>query len=453
MVIRSNLCLLFMLLFGACEALPLQEVASQATLLSGGREGLLQARRHEPNVSIPVLDTAAEMKSRRMRLAAEIGEGVVWVECGSGSDLDRYFQEDDFYYLTGVEIPNIAFGMKVDEKGKIVDEVLLLPPRDSNYELWNGHRLSPGREAAIETGFMRTLALTPVSGSSQEGASLRFIAMDPVLDTWDPKIIHSLATPSIALPDGVKLDTKNLAHALITLRMVKSDYEIDCIKAAIDITCAAIRNALYEIRPGAWEYQVQGAIEGTFLRLGAQRTGFASICGSGANTTTLHYNANRQQMESGDLVVMDVGAKVSYYTADVTRTVPVSGSFTKRQREIYDIVLGAQHAAEVAAKPGMTLRDLDRVARQYITKRGYGPYFKHGLGHWIGMNVHDVGHPGAPIEPGCLFTIEPGIYISEENLGIRIEDDYLMTHEGAVKLSSSTPSDPDAIESMMTDAH
>jgi Xaa-Pro aminopeptidase len=205
------------------------------------------------------------------------------------------------------------------------------------------------------------------------------------------------------------------------------------------------------VAPGAWEFEPQGLLEGAFLRLGAERPGFASIVGSGPNSVTLHYNANRRQMQAGDLLVMDVGAKWRYYTADVTRTVPVSGRFSPRQREVYQVVLDAQTAAAEAAKPGVTMRELDAIARAVIDERGFGPgrkYFKHGLGHWIGLHVHDVGDYG-PIEPGMLFTIEPGIYIAEENLGVRIEDDYLMTESGAVKLSTGFPSDPDAIESLL----
>ncbi|HVQ26875.1 MAG TPA: M24 family metallopeptidase, partial [Planctomycetota bacterium] len=166
---------------------------------------------------------------------------------------------------------------------------------------------------------------------------------------------------------------------------------------------------------------------------------------------TLHYETNARQMQDGDLLVMDVGAKWKYYSADVTRTLPVNGRFTPRQREVYQAVLDAQTAAFQAARPGVTMRELDTIARQVIDAKGFGPgrkYFKHGLGHWIGLYVHDAGEYG-PIEPGMLFTIEPGIYINEENLGVRIEDDYLMTENGAVKLSDGIPSEPDAIEALM----
>ena len=153
-------------------------------------------------------------------------------------------------------------------------------------------------------------------------------------------------------------------------------------------------------------------------------------------------------MQSGEMIVMDVGAKLQYYCADVTRTVPIDGVFTPRQREIYQIVLDAQTAAAEQARPGMTIKDLDTIARSVIEEAGYGQYFVHSVGHWIGLDVHDVGGR-VGIEENALFTIEPGIYIPEENLGVRIEDDYLMTADGAVPLSTGIPSDPDAIESLM----
>ncbi|MBM3985825.1 MAG: M24 family metallopeptidase [Planctomycetes bacterium] len=255
----------------------------------------------------------------------------------------------------------------------------------------------------------------------------------------------------MTLPADAQLDTHRLRARLATLRLVKSTYEVECLQAAISITCAALREAFAHVRPGAFEYEPQGALEGAFRRLGGDRAGFASIVGSGPNSVTLHYSSNQRQMQDGELLVMDVGAKYRYYCADVTRTLPVGGRFTPRQRQVYEAVLAAQRAAEAAAQPGVTMAELDGIARRVITDAGFGPafrYFKHGLGHWIGLDVHDVGGQ-VPILPGMTFTIEPGIYIDAEDLGVRIEDDYLMTVSGAVKLSGAVPSDPDDIEALL----
>ncbi|MGQ0552114.1 MAG: M24 family metallopeptidase [Planctomycetota bacterium] len=390
----------------------------------------------QPRLVLPRGDLAKECQERRARLAEQLGPGVIWVSARSGADLDRFFQDDDFYYLSGVEIPDIALALHVDASGRLADEVLFLPAHDPNFEVWNGARLSPGPAAEDVTGFRRTMPLE---------------AQKTILAEWEPTTLHMLGESTLPIPDTLTAQSTPLRRALSALRLVKSPYEIDCLTNAIEITCAALRNALPAVRPGAFEYQPQGAMEGGFLSFGAERPGFASIFGSGPNSVTLHYNANRRQMQDGELIVMDVGAKYRYYCADVTRTVPVNGRFTPRQRQVYELVLKAQTAAFEAAQPGVTMKQLDTIARQVINEGGFGPdrrYFKHGLGHWIGLDVHDVGG-GAPIVPGTLFTIEPGIYIEEEGLGVRIEDDYLMTETGAIKLSTGIPSDPDELEALL----
>jgi Xaa-Pro aminopeptidase len=417
----------------AQPAPPAAPQAAPAPAPSGGQRLVAAEIYDEPEGNL-----AQECAQRRRDLAARIGGPcVVWIETPSGPELERFFQEDYFYYLTGVELPDIAMGMQVDADGQVTDEVLFLPDRDPNFEVWNGARLAPGPEAEAATGFRRTAPLEARLGTLAE---------------WSPGNVHALREPEqVQLPADAALLTNVLDTRLDELRLVKSEYEIGCLMAAINITCAALREAIDAVQPGAYEYEPQGALEGTFLRLGAERPGFASIFGSGPNSVTLHYQDNRRQMQDGELLVMDVGAKYRYYCADVTRTVPVNGKFTPRQREVYDLVLKAQTAAFEAAKPGVTMRELDGIARQVITDGGFGPgrkYFMHGLGHWIGLDVHDVGG-GAPIVPGTCFTIEPGIYIAEENLGVRIEDDYLMTAAGAVKLSGGVPSDPDEIEALL----
>jgi Xaa-Pro aminopeptidase len=233
--------------------------------------------------------------------------------------------------------------------------------------------------------------------------------------------------------------------------------EIALLQKAIDITGEAQRDAATQIRPGAFEYEVQAALEAAFTRNGSERPGFPSIVGSGFYSTVLHYDQNHKKIDAGDTVVVDIGAEFSYYTADITRTYPASGKFTSRQREIYQLVLDAQRAAERAFKPGQsTLAQLNRVAIETIKssplrdKEGntLERYFIHGLGHWLGMDVHDVGnYTNLPV--GAVFTIEPGIYIPEEKLGVRIEDDYLVTEKGLVKLSRAIPSEPDEIERIM----
>ncbi len=253
------------------------------------------------------------------------------------------------------------------------------------------------------------------------------------------------------------VDVKNLVPILDSLRVVKDEAELTRMRTAIDITAAAQRNAMQAIEPGVYEYEIEALIEYTFRANGADRVGFPSIIGSGPNSTTLHYDTNRRQTQAGDLVVIDIGAEYGQYSADVTRTVPISGRYTERQRAIYELVLGAQDAAIDGVRPGVTIGELSQIARQYIeTNSGdlcgessCNRYYIHGLSHWLGMRVHDVGDYTMPLVEGMVFTIEPGIYIEDEQLGVRIEDDVLVTATGAELLSAGAPREVEDIEGMM----
>ena len=213
------------------------------------------------------------------------------------------------------------------------------------------------------------------------------------------------------------------------------------------------------MKPGLHEYEIAAAMTNTYFETGCERSAYAPIVGSGPNSVTLHYMANRRRMDAGEVVVMDVGAECADYATDVTRTVPVNGKFTPRQREIYEIVLGAQKAAIAAIKPGAKLRgpgSLQEIAREYINTHGkdlhgdpLGKYFTHGLSHHVGLDVHDLSDSNVPIEAGMVITIEPGIYIPEENIGVRIEDTLLVTEAGSRNLSASLPKEPKEIEKLV----
>jgi ketosteroid isomerase-like protein len=218
------------------------------------------------------------------------------------------------------------------------------------------------------------------------------------------------------------------------------------------------------MRPGLFEYQVAAKMVEIHAWGGSEAEGYAPIVGAGPNSTALHYDKLSRKIEDGDIVVLDVGAQYSGYSADITRTIPANGKFTPRQREIYEIVLGAQNAAIAALKPGMDFcskgdKNVHKVAYNYINSHGkdlhgksLGAYFIHGLGHHIGLNVHDAGDHCAPFQPGMVITIEPGIYIPEESLGVRIEDDILITESGYKLLSERLPRDPVEIEKIMAEA-
>jgi Xaa-Pro aminopeptidase len=256
-----------------------------------------------------------------------------------------------------------------------------------------------------------------------------------------------------------------ITNRLGEMRKVKSAAEIALLQKAIDITGEAQHDIAAALRPGMYEYEVQALLEAAFTRHGAERPGFPSIVGSGIYSTILHYSENHKKIDDGDLVVCDIGAEYSLYTADITRTYPANGKFTARQRAVYQLVLDTQAASAAYWKPGMTHADLQQFAQTFMRKsplrardadgREYtmDHFFIHSLGHWLGMDVHDTGDYILPITVGSVFTIEPGIYIQTEKLGVRIEDDYVIAPDNTLrKLSEKIPSTPDDIERLMARA-
>lgn len=261
-----------------------------------------------------------------------------------------------------------------------------------------------------------------------------------------------------------------LRYLLDELRTVKAEEELVLLRKAIDITVEAHRQVMTQVRPGWTEYQIEALVEYTFRRLGAEHPGFPSIVGSAENSVILHYETNRRTTREGDLVVIDVGAEYHGYTADVTRTIPVSGRYSPEQRQIYEIVYAAQEAgiaaARVGSPPSATHRAASRVLAEGLARLGLisGPsdqaglrrFFMHGTTHYLGLDVHDVGS-GGPMEPGTVITVEPGIYIAPAedidskwwNIGVRIEDDVLVTEGGPVVLSNGAPRHIDEIERLM----
>jgi len=244
------------------------------------------------------------------------------------------------------------------------------------------------------------------------------------------------------------------------LRVVKSPAEIAVMRKAIAASIAGHRALAQRLAPGVYEYELEGAAQEAFRRHGSEREGYPMIIGSGPNACILHYCANKRQVRANELVLVDIGAEYAYYTADITRTYPASGKFTPRQRELYLAVLEAMKYAEKEAKPGMTLGQLHqkvveffrnhnlRAKDEHGNEQTLDRFFVHGLSHMLGMDVHDL-NPNQPLRPGMVFTIEPGLYIPSEGIGIRIEDDYLMTETGVENLSRALPRDPDAIERMV----
>lgn len=418
----------------------------------------------------------SEYKARRQRLRERNKDGIIVIlgaRLEDVTDIRLFKQKNNFMYLTGVETPN-SFLILIPEgiyPGKPAQEILFIPSRNTNQERWTGPQVAPGAEGEQAFGFQEVApAETFYSRLFQMLASPPFKGRLPEQQI-QPKIYVIAAPLTIAtttrerefmdviLRTAPYLPMFSFQSEIYELRKSKSENEMNLLKKAIDITAEGMRAAAAAIKPGVYEYEVQAAIESTFLRKGADRLGFSSIVGSGFNSTIIHSNRNRKKIDDGDLIVIDIGAEYNYYTGDLTRTFPASGKFTPRQREIYELVLEAQRAAEKEFKPGKsTIFDIEEFVKNFFKnspvrdKQGnpVDKYFIHGVGHGLGMDVHDLGDLSKPMMAGTVFTIEPGIYLPDESIGVRIEDDYLVTENGLLKLSAGLPSDANEMERMIS---
>ena len=408
------------------------------------------------------------LTARRAALLEGMGAGIAVLRSAQPRSLERdypqdsdYREDNDFFYLTGLESPSSWLVLVARDSAP--DEVLLfLPPPNAAAERWTGRAALLPEEATRLTGIpeIRSTAtaedeiqtLVFGAGSPARRGSLYLRREPPQGESaFFRRLVFSAGTAGAPVPVG------DLGGLLARLRLVKDQEELRRLREAVGITAEALREAMATTRPGMHEYEIEGRIEYVFRRNGAERVGFPSIVGSGPNGTALHYDRNRRQTRPGELVVLDVGAEYGYLTADVTRTLPTSGRFSDRQRALYNLVLGSQQAALDQTRPGASLLTLDRVARAYLRERsgtlcGASPcdrYFVHGLSHWLGMDVHDVGSYATPLAPGMVFTVEPGIYLPDEGLGIRIEDDVLVTATGYELLSAQAPRTAQQVEQAM----
>lgn len=413
---------------------------------------------------------------RRARLVRETGDGVIvlfgYSDAEVAASTTTFHQNENFYYLAGwnepdaimLLVPKVATGAAHDQPSEIDKEILFIPSHDYRQEKWTGPKLGPGdADAPTRTGFPTT-----------KSTSLFQSELLEALKTF-PKIYTELTPQPESGEDCFQKDMlvklrklaplatlADLRPPVSRLRAIKSPGEIALIRKAVEASVEAHLAAMKALRPGAWEYEVAALMKYEFERRGCEWPAYPPIVGSGFYSTVLHYDQDSQQMQDGDVVVIDVAGSFGGYASDITRTLPMSGHFTPRQREIYEIVLGAQNAALAAAKPGVYLgrrgsKGLHEIAYQYINTHGQdqqgkslGQYFIHGLSHSVGLNVHDPFDYNQPLEPGVVVTVEPGVYIPEEKLGVRIEDMILITQDGAELLTRRLPRRPDEIEDVMS---
>jgi len=439
-----------------------------------------------------------EYAARRRALAVELrralppgGLGIFLVRSAHTDEMATFRQESNLYYLTGTEIPESALILAFTRAGGSGEakspgaegfaEYFYLPERDVRQERWTGPKPGPGgvdkdslqpdaeRRASMQLfGFEQPAGgefpprrwpagpLEPLSDFSKQLA--RFLSEADLLfygaDAGIPgePIAGELAFQNELRTRYPELKMEDPRKTLGRLRMVKSPAEIRQIRQSVEITCKAVEDALRTARAGAAEFEVQAEVERRFTREGARRPAYPSIIASGPNSCVLHYDASERTLQPGDLLLMDVGAEFRHYAADVTRTYPLGGRFSDEQRKIYSLVLDAQEAVLRLIKPGVPFADLDRTARKVISDAGYGPQFIHGTSHFLGLDVHDAGDTGSTLEAGMVFTVEPGVYLPDRNIGVRIEDDVLVTPSGPEILSRCLPRAADAVEMQIRNA-
>ncbi|MDQ2865415.1 MAG: aminopeptidase P N-terminal domain-containing protein [Candidatus Eremiobacteraeota bacterium] len=423
--------------------------------------------------------------ARRRELALARLDGAIAVIAGAGmvprnGDNDFEFrQRSDFFYLTGFDEPDAVLVLAPNDTSHRT--VLFLRDRDPASEIWDGARLGAER-APSELGVDAAYSLDELDARLPRllaGAQTLFYdtGENEKLDRRIQAALDS-ARSSARRRGGAPGAIAQAAQILHPLRAIKHAEEIDAMRRAAAVTASGHAAGMRATRPGVFEYEVEAAIEYEYRRLGAQREAYTSIVAGGDNATTLHYSTNRNRLIDGELVLVDSGCELNYYASDVTRTWPVNGRFTAEQRAIYEIVLAAQAAAMAQVRPGAPYDAFHRAAVRRVTEglidvgllRGgidenieeerYKTYFMHGTGHWLGMDVHDVGdyrdERGEPvaIEPGMVMTVEPGIYVRRElycderfkGIGVRIEDDLLVTERGYENLTAAIPKTIDDIE-------
>jgi Xaa-Pro aminopeptidase len=414
----------------------------------------------------------ADYHARREVLAKKAAGVVVLFAPLEPPDAEYGFRQDDnFYYLSGVTEPGVALLIapaveaKDETPARPYTEVLFLPPHNLRLEKFTGPKLgAENPDASKITGFDRVEDMAKLP----EEVSKVLVGGRPVLytDVASQGETSASAEPLTFLKrTNAILFFQDVKPMLSSLRTVKDAGEAALIRKAVDASVAAHVAAMKAVKPNVAEFEISGLMQYEWTRRGCERPAYSPIVGSGHNSTVLHYMANSNTMKAGEVVVIDAAGEYSMYAADITRTLPVNGHFTPRQREIYDIVLGAQEAAIAAFQSGKSMlfgdteASLNKVAKDYFKSHGkdlhgqpLDQYFIHGLGHYIGLNVHDPGDYKVPLGPGMAFTIEPGIYIPEENIGVRIEDDFYVGADGKlIKLSAAAPSKAADVEKAMAD--
>jgi Xaa-Pro aminopeptidase len=418
----------------------------------------------------------ADYRARRRALASKTSDAAVLLfapgESEGPNDLYGYRADNNFFYLTGWTEPGAALLISAAAEAKgnnpahPYTEILFLPNRNSSQEQWTGPKLGPENpDAARIAGFDKVEALdnlrTELTHILPSPRAVLYTDVPASGETSNSDAPLQWLKQANAFP--VYVSYRDVRPALNLLRTFKDAGEIELLRKAANASVAAQLAAMHAMKPGTSEREISALLQYEWGKRGCERPAYAPIVGAGFNSTVLHYSDDSGPIQAGDVIVIDAAGEYSMYASDITRTLPATGKFTARQREIYDIVLGAQQAAIAAFQSGKSTLQRDtpntlyKVAYDYINTHGkdlhgapLGKYFIHGLSHYIGLAVHDDGDYTVPLGPGAAFTIEPGIYIPEEKLGVRIEDDFYVDPSGKlINLTGALPTTADDVERAM----
>jgi len=396
----------------------------------------------------------SEFAQRRARLRKLLKNSVGLIFAGEyDTHSDAPFRPHrHFEYLTGItDEPSAVLLLDPAHPVESRREMIFLRPLNPELEKWDGLRLE------ITAALRERLGITAVfrhdklpqflleaARRSKSLACLYPLANHAQPISADLAMFKKIAerVPGVAIEDR--------SDEIPLMRFVKSKAELAMLNRALEITAKGFHAVLRSLKPGLNEFDVQETLEHTYRTNGSRSLSFPPIAGGGINSTVLHYRSNDQPLKDGDLICIDSGTKWAGYSADITRTFPVNGKFTKRQREVYSVVLKAQLAAIKAVRVGARMSVVDAAARKVITDAGFGDYFIHGIGHQLGLDTHDSTPLGdLPLREGCVVTIEPGVYIPEEKMGIRIEDDVVAVKGGCKVLGPAIPKTIEQIERAM----
>lgn len=399
---------------------------------------------------------------RRTKLASSLLDGEATIVFAKPAEnLIKFTQDNNFLYLTGLKIPEAV--LMIVKRGETHSEMLFIERGIPEREVWDGKKMTPA-EARDISGIEKVQFLDEFDGALGMFAPL-------LSKVWSNLGAQSLNRP-LSLPlfrlEPLRQRYPQLAIADITklispLRMIKDEHEIKALQKAIDVTGQGIMDVMESVTSEMYEYELEAMLFYRMQRSGIHNWGFAPIIASGVNAATLHYGRNDCRIEAGQLVLMDVGASYENYSADITRCFPIDGRFTDRQRQIYQVVLDVQKHIISMIKPGMTLGEMNVRTRELLTEAALAiglikepqdivKHYMHSVSHFLGMDTHDVGGREAVLEPGHVVTVEPGLYLEEESLGVRIEDDVLVTEEGHTVLSRNIPKEIDEIEAIRQQA-